>query len=138
MESSDLKSYMGKNMNFQNNLKKNILIFTLILVIYPVTSEAKKRGEYATQNLIGQVYYMKNCSSCHGEGSRGGNMASIREWKSIFIDDAKELIYFHSDDDESINVVKYLKSNFFKIESEQMLGFLQEFAYDSENIPTCN
>ena len=128
---------MENNMTLKNS-KNIIMALFLLSLLTSTTYAAKKRGVYATKNLIGQDYYIKRCSSCHGEGSRGGNMASIREWKQIFSQNAAELIDLHVDDEESINVVKYLKSETFKKESKLMLEFLQEFAYDSENIPTCN
>lgn len=96
------------------------------------------RGEYATQNTTGQEYYMNRCSSCHGDGARGGNMASVREWKQLFSNNASELLELHLDDTSTIKVVEYFKSDVFKKESKLMLQLLQEFAYDSDNIPTCN
>lgn len=123
-------------MNLKSKYKFVICIFfcCLTLNLYG----AKVRGEYATKNLIGQEYYMNKCSECHGDGNRGGNMASIREWGILFSNDAKELINLHEEDDETIDIIKYLKSNKFKNESKTIVKFLQEFAYDSENIPTCN
>lgn len=120
-------------------LKNSIILLLLTLFISNTlnANTAKKRGIYATKNFIGQDYYLKRCSSCHGEGNRGGNMASIREWEEIFSHNASELSDLHIDD-ESMGVVEYIKSKEFKNESNKMLEFLQEFAYDSENIPTCN
>lgn len=120
-------------------LYNKINLYLLIMISLSLNLHADKvRGEYATKNLIGQDYYLNNCSSCHGEGSRGGNIASIREWKEFFKKEASELIYFHEDDSSTIKVLEYLKGNEFKKESKLMLDFLQEFAYDSEHIPTCN
>lgn len=117
--------------------KLNLCI--LIIITLSLNLSAKKiRGEYATKNLIGQSNYMKNCSACHGEGSRGGNIASIREWKTMFSKDASELIYLHEDDEENNEVLRYLRGTEFKKDKKLMLEFLQEFAYDSEHIPTCN
>ncbi len=118
---------------------RNSLIFLILTLIFlnPLYG-AKIRGEYATKNLVGQEYYLKNCSACHGEGNRGGNMASIREWKMMFDNSADELIYLHEEDESSKELVKYLKGEVFKEQSKLMLEFLQEFAYDSEHIPTCN
>ncbi|PLY04200.1 MAG: hypothetical protein C0625_17220 [Arcobacter sp.] len=116
-----------------------INVYFLVIVILSLNlNAAKNRGEYATKNFEGQNSYLKNCSSCHGEGSRGGNMASIREWKNIFSNNAIELLYFHEEDDESKKLNIYIKSDTFKKQSKEMLKFLQEFAYDSEHIPTCN
>lgn len=121
------------------NSFKNIVLFIFLLSLVTSLNAAKKRGEYATQNLVGQDYYLIACSSCHGEGSMGGNMASIREWSEIFSNKASLLISFHSEDDENIEVMKYLKSKkFINKDKKEILSFLQEFAYDSENIPTCN
>lgn len=117
-------------------IKKISLV--LLLIIASNVSASKIRGEYATKNLKGQDYYLKSCSSCHGEGSRGGNMASIREWKEIFNKNGKDLLFFHEDEDSAKSLVTYLEGEKFKKESKLMLEFLQEFAYDSEFIPTCN
>lgn len=121
---------------------KSKFFLLMLLFLFTSTNEvlaAKKRGEYATKNLLGQEYYLEACSSCHGEGSMGGNMASIREWKELFSKDSKELKYLHTEDEESILALKYLKSDIFiNKQSKEILNFLQEFAYDSENIPTCN
>lgn len=122
-----------------NKIKKLNLFFILIVLFsFSPLNAAKKRGEYATKNIVGQEYYLKNCSSCHGEGSRGGNMASINEWKELFSKNASELLYLHEEDEELKGVVNYLKGENFKKQSELMLKFLQEFAYDSQNVPTCN
>ena len=117
--------------------KINLYLIIMISLSFNLNAE-KIRGEYATKNLKGQDYYLENCSSCHGEGSRGGNIASIREWKEFFSKNASELIYFHEDDESNKKVIEYLKGNKFKKQSKLMLKFLQEFAYDSEHIPTCN
>ena len=111
----------------------------LIMFTLSLNANAKKqRGEYATKNLLGQEYYLTNCSSCHGDANRGGNMSSIREWKIMFSNKAKELIYLHEDDEQNYELVKYLEGDKFNKQSKLMLEFLQEFAYDSEHIPTCN
>ena len=116
-----------------------IILYIIIMFCLSLQVNAKKeRGSYATKNLLGQDYYMKNCSSCHGDGNRGGNMSSIREWKVIFNNSAEELKYFHEDDKNSRDLIEYLKGNNFNKQSKLMLEFLQEFAYDSEYIPTCN
>lgn len=123
------------------SLKNKALLatFTLALLFSTNANALKKeRGEYATKNLEGQDYYLKRCSSCHGEGNRGGNMASISEWKELFNKKGFELKDLHIDDEESVTVVKYIESKEFDKESLIMMKFLQEFAYDSENIPTCN
>lgn len=121
-------------MNLKNNF---IFIVFALLLIYSQLEAKRQRGEYATRNLKGQSYYLNNCSSCHGGGNRGGNIASIREWEEIFSKNAKELIALHNDEENS-SVLEYIKSNKFKNERKKLLEFLQEFAYDSENIPTCN
>lgn len=118
--------------------KSIIVLICILLFSFTNVNAAKKRGVYATKNLEGQNTYLKRCSSCHGEGSRGGNMASIREWKVMFSQNAEELKDLHIDDEENLSVIKYIESNDFKKEEELMLKFLQEFAYDSEHIPTCN
>ena len=89
--------------------KLNLICIMVLICLFVSTGFAKKRGEYATKNLEGQEYYLKSCSSCHGEGSRGGNMASINEWKELFSKNANELILLHEDDEDLISTIKYLK-----------------------------
>ena len=67
-------------MNLKNNVKVFISIFALFIICNTSLNAAKKRGAYATKNLVGQEYYMKRCSSCHGEALRGGN--SDGSWKA--------------------------------------------------------
>lgn len=118
--------------------KTTMLCILVLMLSFTNLNAAKKRGAYATKNIVGQDYYLSKCSSCHGEGSRGGNMASIREWKELFSKNAFELKDLHIDDEETINVLKYFNSDDFQKQKNDLLDFLQEFAYDSENIPTCN
>lgn len=122
---------MEKNMILKSNKTISILVLLIIFVDFAV---AKKRGVYATKNIQGQNYYLNRCSKCHGDGNMGGNIASVTEWKMFFENDGKELLFYHDDK----NIKKYIKSEKFKKESKNMLKFLQEFAYDSEFIPTCN
>ena len=123
----------------KNMISKNKFLFIIILFLsFSFLHAAKSRTTYATKNIIGQDNYLDKCSSCHGDASRGGNVASIREWKIIFSNNASELITIHLDDEENNNILLYLKSNNFKKQSKLILELLQEFAYDSENIPTCN
>lgn len=127
-----------KLLSFYKVLK---LLYVMIIAILFSSSYAyadKIRSEYATKNLVGQDYYLNRCSSCHGDGNRGGNMASIREWGQIFSNNALELKELHMDDESTSKVLAYLEGNDFKKESELLLKLLQEFAYDSDNIPTCN
>lgn len=120
-------------------LKNSLKLLIISLLLLPVSlSAAKKRGEHATKNLKGQEYYLNRCSNCHGEASRGANMSSIREWKALFTKNASELIEIHLDDEENKDILSYFNSDDFKKEEKQMLKLLQEFAYDSEYIPTCN
>lgn len=120
-----------------NKFRLLIAIALLSTLFTSQLSAQKIRGEYATKNLKGQEYYLKRCSACHGEGSRGGNMASIREWKQLFANNAAELRDLHTDDDSTVEVLKYFDSDAFKKESKLMMELLQEFAFDSQHIPTC-
>ena len=117
--------------------KKSIVLFLLIIVTLNLSAATRERGPYATNNFKGQKYYLDACSSCHGAGSRGGNMESIREWKILFSNGGKELMELHIDEEKTKNVLSYLKGEKFLKEKIRMMPFLQEFAYDSENIPTC-
>ena len=118
-------------------MTKIIMLFLLILLSLDLYAAKRERGQYATNNFKGQKYYLDACSSCHGAGSRGGNMESIREWKKLFSNNASELYDLHLDEKNTQKVLTYLKSEQFFKEKIRMLPFLQEFAYDSENIPTC-
>lgn len=90
---------------------------------------------FGAKSVAGQKYYLKQCSTCHGKGNRGGGLASGDEWKTYFSNGAKDMILFHEDE---LEVLKYLKSEKFKNQQKKMLKFLLEFANDSDNIPSCN
>lgn len=89
----------------------------------------------AVQNVAGQKYYLKQCSSCHGKGNRGGGLAASYEWKEYFNNNAKELISFHFDEPKAL---MYQNSTKFQRQQNKILKFLLEFASDSETIPSCN
>ena len=109
----------------------------LILVLVGEAIFAKPRGTHIVQEKVGQKYYLKRCSSCHSSGKIGGNMATQKEWEMLLSDGAKELIELHKDEKNTTKVIEYLKSREFKKEHKKLLKFLQEFANDSEAIPTC-
>ena len=118
------------------NIAKNRYIFiTLLLII--ATLYAKPRGKHVVKEKVGQQYYLKQCSACHGAGKLGGNMATKLEWKKLLANGAKELIELHIDEGNTTKVIEYLKSKQFNKEHDAILRFLQEFANDSEAIPTC-
>lgn len=138
MPLENLINYMEVNMkNKVTDYSLQFVTVCCLCMLFGSTVFAKPRGVHATKELKGQEYYMKNCSACHGEGSRGGNMASIKEWAEIFKDNGKELYELHDGEDNIEKVLSYLKSDEFEKQTPKMLKFLQEFAYDSENIPTC-
>ncbi len=114
-------------------------LFLLILItsLCNVSAVFAKKKKYVTKEKVGQEYYLNRCSTCHGSGSRGGNLYSIYEWKNIYSKNGKELVYLHEDEDDTQNIIKYIKSDDFAKEKTRMLKFIQEFAYDSETIPTC-
>jgi len=114
----------------------NMLIIPIILSIFNSNSLASRKA-HVTVNKIGQKYYLKQCSSCHGAGNRGGNINSIRQWKEEFNHNAKILISDHRGEDNTKQIIKYLKSSTFNKQKVELLKFLQEFAYDSDTIPTC-
>ena len=114
-------------------LNRLVLIVALILS----STFAKPRGKHVVKEKVGQKYYLKACSSCHKAGKLGGNMATKKEWEMLLSNGAKELIELHIDENNTTNVIKYLKSKKFKKEHDALLRFLQEFANDSEAIPTC-
>lgn len=118
-------------------VNKFVTFNLIILFLVNFSISFAKPLSHVTKEKIGQVYYLKRCSACHGEGNRGGNVNSINEWKEIFANNAKELIELHEGEDNVEKVIKYLKSDDFKKESPRILKLLQEFAYDSELIPTC-
>ena len=114
-------------------LNRLLLIIALILA-YAI---AKPRGEHVVKEKEGQKYYLKQCGKCHGAGKLGGNMATKKEWQMLLKDGAQELIELHKGEDNTTEVINYLKSEQFKKEHDALLKFLQEFANDSEAIPTC-
>ena len=128
MLKENLKNFMGKNMA----INKIILIVILICANFYA-----KRLNHSTKEKIGQSYYLKRCSTCHGSGNRGGNLNTQDEWEEAFKDGAKELYELHDGEENTKEILKYLKSEQFKKEAPKMLKFLKEFASDSEYIPTC-
>jgi hypothetical protein len=110
----------------------------LISIIFPGgINNAKSHTQHVTQEKIGQGYYLKACGSCHGSGKMGGNMATQVEWRELLDKNAKELIELHKDENGTRKIIGYLKSDRFTKEHGHLLKFLQEFANDSESIPTC-
>ena len=118
----DLKRDMEINM-------LNRLVFIFICIAF------FNLNSYAVENIAGQKYYLKQCSSCHGKGNRGGGLAISYEWKEYFENGAKELISFHNDEPKAL---LYLKSEKFQKQKKKILNFLLEFASDSQSIPSCN
>ena len=116
----------------------NKYIFLIVILLVSNIYAKKIRGEYSTKNILAQEIYLDKCSSCHGDARRGGTMASIIEWKDIFSNDAKLLVDLHENDTQTIDILKYFKGQTFKKDKILILKLLQEFAYDSEFIPTCN
>ena len=110
----------------------------ILILIFSFTNLNARYKEHVTKQLKGQEYYLKACSACHGDGNRGGNLYSIIEWKYLFFDNGKDLIKLHIGEDGTKNIIKYLQSKKFQHEKKKLLKFLQEFAYDSDTIPTCN
>ena len=104
---------------------RRVAVLLMILISLAFGAKEKK----------GQKYYLKRCSSCHGTGRMWGNVATREEWKSFFTDGVKDLKDFHRDNP---SVIKYINSKDFKKEKGRMWRFLQEFASDSESIPSCN
>jgi len=83
----------------------------------------------------GQKYYLKRCAFCHGTGKMWGNVATQSEWKEFLTKKVNELKSFH---EKNLKVREYLDSKDFKKERNRLMRFLQEFASDSETIPSCN
>ncbi len=90
---------------------------------------------FGTHEKKGQKYYLQRCASCHGTGKMWGNVATQSEWKGFLTKKVDELKSFHT---KNPKVLEYLDSNSFKKERNRMIRFLQEFASDSESIPSCN
>jgi len=114
-----------------------IILSVLISSLFCTNIVFAKNAKHVTKEKDGQKYYLNRCSSCHGAGSRGGNLYSINEWERIFSKNGIELLELHEGEDDVQDVIEYIKSDSFKLENKNMLNFIQEFAYDSELIPTC-
>ena len=104
---------------------KKIIFLMMISVVLVFGAHEKK----------GQKYYLKRCASCHGSGKMWGNVATQTEWKEFLTKNIDELKSFH---EKNPKVIEYLDSNNFKKEKNRLIRFLQEFASDSESIPSCN
>ncbi len=109
----------------------------IFLILSIVSAQARPRGQHVVQEKLGQQYYLRACSSCHGAGKLGGNMATQSEWKYMLDRHGKALIELHEGEANTTQVIAYLKSPRFAREHDRLLKFLQEFANDSESIPTC-
>jgi mono/diheme cytochrome c family protein len=122
-------------------MRNSLLILSLLLTT--TLLHAKERGTHVTREKVGQEYYLKACATCHGDGKIAGNMATQREWKALLDANASELIYLHEDvysdkaEKNAVPAIQYLQSEQFVKEKRKLLKFLQEFASDSPDIPTC-
>jgi len=122
-------------------MRNSLVILSLMLTT--TLLDAKERGTHVTREKVGQQYYLKACATCHGEGKIAGNMATQREWKALLDANASELIYLHEDvysdkaEKNAVPAIMYLQSQQFSKEKRKLLKFLQEFASDSPDIPTC-
>jgi len=132
MPQENLKSFMEKSM------KNNICLIVFITLLFGNVSSYGKIKTHITSQKKGQKYYMKNCSSCHGAGNLGGNMNSQDEWEELFRNNGLELLKLHEGEENTKEIIDYIKSKKFNKQSKRMLKFLKEFAYDSDYIPTCN
>ena len=119
------------------NRKKVLEIAIVTALIFTQTLFAKPRGKHVVKEKVGQEYYLKSCSSCHGAGKLGGNMATKEEWVELLAKHGKELKELHTDEENTTEIIKYFNSPQFSKEHDALLRFLQEFANDSESIPTC-
>ena len=126
---------MKPNSNYTTG--RFLIVVSLALLLAGGIAEARPRGKHVVKEKVGQQYYLKACSSCHGAGKLGGNMATQAEWKVLLDHHAKELIELHEGEENTTGVIDYLKSPRFEKEHDHLLKFLQEFANDSESIPTC-
>jgi len=116
---------------------RHSLIALLCLALFASSLSAKSHVTHVTQEKVGQQYYLKACSACHGAGKLGGNMGTVLEWKGLLANHAKALIELHEDENNTQGIIMYLKGEAFAKEHDHLLKFLQEFANDSESIPTC-
>jgi hypothetical protein len=119
------------------NRRDRVLLIILTVPLLSLSLYAKPRGKHIVKEKIGQQFYLKRCSSCHSSGKIGGNMATQKEWEMLLSKGAKELIELHRDEKDTDGLINYLHSEEFSKEHNRLLKFLQEFANDSEAIPTC-
>jgi hypothetical protein len=117
--------------------RKLFIAILLIGLLFAMSLQAKSRGTHVTQEKIGQRYYLSACGSCHGAGKMGGNMAASAEWKALLANHGKELSELHRDENSTQKIILYLNGSQFVKEHDNLLKFLQEFANDSDSIPTC-
>ncbi len=108
-----------------------------LLLAATLALPARPRGKHVVREQVGQRYYLRACGGCHGSGKIGGNMATQAEWKALLSDHAKELAELHEGEANVTGVMEYLRGPRFEKEHDPLLKFLQEFANDSESIPTC-
>ena len=124
-------------LNSNGRLFSITLGFVVLSLLLGSFAQARPRGQHVVQEKVGQTYYLRECAACHGAGKLGGNMATQSEWKELLSKHAKELIELHEGEQNTTRVIEYLQSPRFEKEHDRLLKFLQEFANDSESIPTC-
>lgn len=106
-------------------MSKTTLLLFITTLILTSTLEARI--------VSGKKQYLKDCKSCHGKGDRGAQMGTIQDWDRYFKDAASSLVNKHSHNKAN----KYFHSKRFKKHAPDLKSFLQEYASDSGNTPSC-
>ena len=106
------------------NNKLIISILTAVSLLGSVASADVKKGQKA---------FLKTCKKCHGNGTKGAAMHSQDEWEALFANNAETLVKAHVGDKSE----KFFNGKKFKKLSPHLNDFLNEYANDSGNVPSC-
>jgi len=112
-------------------LKKGLsLVLASIIATAAITTTASASVKK------GQKYYLKDCKSCHGTGTKGAAMLDQDEWDEMFANDNEEIKAVHEDSEDS-RAIKYFNSKKFDRHAPHLRDFLYEYGADSGNVPAC-
>lgn len=84
----------------------------------------------------GQKLYLKNCRSCHGNGTKGAVLATQAGWDKWFANGGKTLIAKHNSPKAAASSAYF--NGAFKNQVKDLHDFLREYGSDSGNVPACS
>lgn len=105
---------------------------TFILFIVLFTSSAHARLNYSEHGL---KTYLKLCKSCHGNPYKGAAMLKSKEWKKLFKDGNKKIVYIHRSNEKALEI---FDRSYYKSRRRELVKFLISSASDSGVVAACD